>query len=79
MITAVSADGTDVRAFDEGSGPVILVVHPGNDDGTSWQKVAAAMPHAERVLLARRDHSAHLTAPGEVAHVIEDLASRVLS
>jgi hypothetical protein len=35
------------------------------------------MPHAERVLLARRDHSAHLTAPGEVAHVIEDLASRV--
>jgi hypothetical protein len=57
MITAVSADGTDVRAFDDGGGTVILVVHPHPD---------------------RADHSAHLKAPGEVAHVIENLASRVL-
>jgi hypothetical protein len=36
------------------------------------------MPHASKVILARRDHSAHLKAPGEVAQVIETLASAVL-
>jgi pimeloyl-ACP methyl ester carboxylesterase len=29
MITSAAADGTAVRAFDEGSGPVILIIHPG--------------------------------------------------
>ena len=42
-ITAVAADGTGVRAFDEGDGPVILVIHPGLDDGRSWRKVAAQL------------------------------------
>jgi hypothetical protein len=30
MITATSADGTDIRAFDDGHGRAILVVHPGH-------------------------------------------------
>jgi hypothetical protein len=30
------------------------------------------------VVLAGRDHSAHLKAPGEVARVIETLAGKVL-
>ena len=42
-ITARAADGTDVRAIDEGHGPVILVIHPGLDDGRSWGKVAAQL------------------------------------
>jgi hypothetical protein len=36
------------------------------------------MPCSEKVILARRDHSAHLKAPGEVAHVIETLAGKVV-
>jgi pimeloyl-ACP methyl ester carboxylesterase len=43
MLTATAPDGTEVRAWDEGEGPVILVVHPGLDDGTSWAKVSAKL------------------------------------
>jgi pimeloyl-ACP methyl ester carboxylesterase len=46
--------------------------------GERLDALAAVMPHAEKVILARRDHSAHLRAPDEVAHVIETLADRVL-
>ena len=78
MMTAVSADGTEVRAFDDGTGPAILVIHPGLDDGRSWAKVAAVMPSAETIVLPRRDHLAHQKAPGEVAGVIEALARKVI-
>jgi pimeloyl-ACP methyl ester carboxylesterase len=56
MITAVSADGTDVRAFDEGSGPAILVIHPGLDDGRSWAKVAALLSGKFRIVRIVRRH-----------------------
>ena len=46
--------------------------------GERLDALAAVMPHAEKVILARRDHSAHLRAPDEVARVIETLADRVL-
>jgi pimeloyl-ACP methyl ester carboxylesterase len=46
--------------------------------GKSLDALAAVMPGSETVILARRDHSAHLKAPGEVAHVIEALAGKVL-
>ena len=37
------------------------------------------MPYSEKkAILARRDHSAHLKAAGEVAQVIEALAGKVL-
>jgi hypothetical protein len=45
---------------------------------TSPDALAAAMTHAERVTLARRDHFAHGKAPAEVARVIENLAGQVL-
>ena len=46
--------------------------------GKSLDALAAVMPCSEKVILARRDHSAHLKAAGEVAHVIETLAGKIL-
>jgi pimeloyl-ACP methyl ester carboxylesterase len=40
MISTVSADGTTAIATMKGSGPAILIVHPGLDDGTAWRKVS---------------------------------------
>jgi pimeloyl-ACP methyl ester carboxylesterase len=56
MITAVSPDGTDVRAFDDGQGAVILVIHPGLDDGRSWKKVARRLAGRFRVVRIVRRH-----------------------
>jgi hypothetical protein len=36
-LTTTAADGTTVRAFDEGQGPVILILHPGMDTGTGFK------------------------------------------
>src|SRR5690349_20424210 len=54
MLTTTAADGTDVRAFDEGRGPVILVLPGGMDDGRTWRKVAAALGARFRVLRLHR-------------------------
>ena len=56
MMTAVSADGTPVRAFDDGTGPAILVIHPGLDDGRSWAKVAARLSGRFRIMRVVRRH-----------------------
>lgn len=54
MITVVSADGTDVPVRDEGSGPAILMVHPGLDDGSRSRKLAAILAQRFRVLRPHR-------------------------
>ncbi len=41
---------SDIPVFDEGSGPAILIVHPGFDDGTAWSKVAKLLSGRFRVL-----------------------------
>src|SRR5215469_6449745 len=56
MMTAVSADGTHVQAFDDGDGPAILVIHPGLDDGRSWAKVAARLSGQFRIIRVVRRH-----------------------
>jgi pimeloyl-ACP methyl ester carboxylesterase len=64
VLTTTSADGTNVRAIDEGQGPVILIVHPGLDDGRSWDGVAARLAGSFRVLrLHRRRY--RLDRPGD--------------
>ena len=76
MITAVSADGTDVRAFDEGDGPVILAIHPGFDDGRSWAKVAAQLSDRFRVVrIVRRHYRLDLTARAgySITQEVEDV------
>ena len=76
MIKVASADGTDVHALDEGRGPVILVIHPGNDDGTSWRKVAARLSGRFRVVrIVRRQYRLDLPAPYpySMAREVEDV------
>ncbi len=78
MITLTTADGTDVRAFDEGHGPVILVVHPGFDDGKSWRKVAARLSGRFRVVrIVRRQY--RLDRPAPVPYSIAREAEDVLA
>ena len=76
MITVVSADGTGVRAFDEGDGPVILAIHPGLDDGRSWGKVAAQLSGRFRVVrIVRRHYRLDLTAQAgySITQEVEDV------
>ncbi len=40
--------------------------------------VQRVLPHAQRVVMPKRDHGADLKAPKEVARVIETLADKVL-
>ena len=64
-ITAIAADGTDVRAVEEGHGPVILVIHPGLDDGRSWRKAAARLsPRFRVVRIVRRHYRMDIPADG---------------
>ncbi|MDG6910296.1 MAG: alpha/beta hydrolase, partial [Nitrososphaerota archaeon] len=54
VITVSSRDGTSVQATDEGEGPTILVLHPGLDDGASWERVASRLASRFRVVRLHR-------------------------
>jgi len=80
-LTAIAADGTSVRALDEGQGSVILILHPGMETGTRYQKVAAMLSARFRVIrLHRRQYRLDLkedpklgspcTVAQEVEHVL---------
>jgi pimeloyl-ACP methyl ester carboxylesterase len=76
MITAQAADGSSVRAFDDGHGPAVLILHGGSDDGSSWRRVAVRLAPRFRVLrLHRRQYRPDLktgsacTMAEEVEHV----------
>jgi pimeloyl-ACP methyl ester carboxylesterase len=80
-LTTTSADGTTVRALDEGQGPVILILHPGMETGTRYGKVAAILSKRFRVIrLHRRQYRLDLkkdprvgspcTVAEEVEHVL---------
>ncbi|HEV2638721.1 MAG TPA: alpha/beta hydrolase [Actinocrinis sp.] len=50
-----SEDGTPITAIDQGAGPVaLLVVHPGGQDETAWDAVAALLAEDFRVVRIRR-------------------------
>lgn len=68
----------DIRYRDEGSGPAILVLHPGMDDGSRWGPVAARLAAHYRVVRPhRRQYRLDLHAPDgftmaqEAADVVE--------
>lgn len=76
MITATSADSTTVRAADDGRRPVILVLHPGLDDGSSWKRVATRLAARYRVVrLHRRPYRLDLPSDprSSVAREVEDV------
>jgi hypothetical protein len=54
FLTAVAADGTTVRARDEGRGPAILILHPGMETGTRYKKVARILEDRFRVIRLHR-------------------------
>jgi pimeloyl-ACP methyl ester carboxylesterase len=63
MLTTTSADGTSVRAYDEGRGAAIVMLGPGLDDGTRDKKLAAILARRYRVLrLHRRQYRLDLKA-----------------
>ncbi len=53
-LLARSRDGAPVTALDEGSGPSLLVVHPGGGDATTWDGVSRALSGGFRVVRVRR-------------------------
>ena len=59
-LRAISADGTPVTALAEGSGPTILIVHPGGGDASSWGLVAHRLADAYRTVRIQR----RIYAPG---------------
>jgi pimeloyl-ACP methyl ester carboxylesterase len=78
MDTTISADGTDVRGYDQGHGPAILIAGPGLDDGRRTKKLAAILAREFRVLrLHRRQYRLDLktsnTAPCSVAQEVDDV------
>jgi pimeloyl-ACP methyl ester carboxylesterase len=83
--TITSADGTDVRVYDEGTGPPIVMLHPGLDDGTRNKKMAAILARRFRVVRPhRRQYRLDLKAdpllggePCTVAQEVEDVLAVV--
>jgi pimeloyl-ACP methyl ester carboxylesterase len=85
MLTVTSADGIDVRAYDEGRGPAIVLLGPGLDDGTRCKRIAAILARRFRVIrLHRRQYRLDLQAdpklggsPCTVAQEVEDVLAVV--
>ena len=74
MVTATAADGTSVRAYDEGAGPLVLVLHGGMDDGSSWKRVAARLSSRYRVVrLHRRQYRQDLVTGGQGCTMAEEV------
>jgi pimeloyl-ACP methyl ester carboxylesterase len=81
MLTTTSADGTSVRAYDEGHGPAIVLLGPGLDDGTRTKRLASILANRFRVVrLHRRQFRLDLKAdpklggaPSTVAQEVQDV------
>ena len=53
-LRAVADDGRSLTALDDGSGPNLLVVHPGGGDATTWDGVTRRLIGEFRVVRIRR-------------------------
>lgn len=61
-LRATSADGTTVTALAEGSGPTVLIVHPGGGDVASWGAVSRRLTADYRTVRIQR----RIYAPGAI-------------
>jgi pimeloyl-ACP methyl ester carboxylesterase len=85
MLITTSADGTSVRAYDEGRGPTIVMLGPGLDDGTRCRKIAAILAERFRgIRLHRRQYRLDLKpdprrggSPCTVGQEVEDVLAVV--
>ncbi|SMC90749.1 alpha/beta fold hydrolase [Kibdelosporangium aridum] len=73
METTISADGTDVRFYDEGHGRAIVILGPGLDDGTRTKKLAAILANRFRVLRVHRRQYRLDLEPCSVAQEVDDV------
>lgn len=78
MSDLVAMDGTTVLANSAGIGPIILVVHPGMDDGRSWRKVNALLAENFTVVsIHRRQYRLDLTEPVSIRDEVSDIEALV--
>jgi pimeloyl-ACP methyl ester carboxylesterase len=85
VLTTTSADGTSVRAYDQGHGPAIVLLGPGLDDGTRCRRLAKLLATRFRVVrLHRRQYRLDLkadpklrSAPCAVADEVQDVLAVV--
>lgn len=76
MIRTTSADGTTVAATMKGTGPDILIVHPGLDDGTAWRKVTDILAEQFTVInIVRRQYREDVHRPVSIADEVADVAA----
>ncbi|MGO2683400.1 alpha/beta fold hydrolase [Microbacterium sp.] len=76
MISTLSADGTTAIAMEEGSGPAILIVHPGLDDGTAWRKVTDILAREFTVTnIVRRQYRDDIRRRVSIADEVADIAA----
>lgn len=76
MITTRSADGTTATATTNGTGPFILIVHPGLDDGTAWRKVTDILAeHFTVINIVRRQYRDDIHEPVSIADEVADVAA----
>jgi pimeloyl-ACP methyl ester carboxylesterase len=76
MISTVSADGTTATATMKGSGPAILIVHPGLDDGTAWRKVSDILSGQFTVLnILRRQYRNDIHRRVSIDDEVADVAA----
>ncbi|WP_232662927.1 alpha/beta fold hydrolase [Pseudonocardia sp. TRM90224] len=79
-LTTTGLDGIGIRATDRGSGPAVLVVHGGLDDGASWQQVAEALtpsPATRRRVITLHRRQYRLDLPGSGWSITEEAADVV--
>src|SRR6185295_12052178 len=73
MLTATSSDGVTVRAFVEGAGPPILIVHGGLDNGEGWAKPAAMLAKRfQAVRIQRRQYRRDLKGSGRAVTMADE-------
>lgn len=69
-----ATDGSSIQFADQGKGKLILILHPGLDDGTLWEAVATGLAQEFRVLrLHRRQYRLDLPSPVSIAAEVEDI------
>ncbi|GII62282.1 alpha/beta hydrolase [Sphaerisporangium krabiense] len=77
---ATAGDGTEVRGYDEGQGPVIVMIGPGLDDGRRTARLAACLTPRFRVIrLHRRQYRNDLKRTNPAPCTVTEEAGDVLA
>lgn len=76
MISTESADGMTATATVKGTGPAVLIVHPGLDDGAAWRKVTDILAKQFTVLsILRRQYRDDVHRSVSIADEAKDVVA----